>query len=193
MEIEVSLPKGEVVSLLAQAAPLRIHLGEADEDRRFVELEPPSEVSFVAGEGVRIITRGRVRHELAGVGLPFELRRVQILFVPEVVVGHHGQRLDFRLRVEEADLESVPGIVETVVISKVNQALEPEALHLYWELARALTLSVSLPERFEPLDRFLTTLRSVQTTVAHDALILRLSLELSVSRSGSRPLDRPEG
>src|SRR6185295_757443 len=72
MEIDISLPQSEVVGLLAEAAPRRIHLTEGDEDRRFVELEPPSEVSFVPGRGVRLVTRGRVRHELAGVGLPFD-------------------------------------------------------------------------------------------------------------------------
>jgi hypothetical protein len=192
MEIDISLRHSEVAALLAEAAPLRIHLTKGDEDRRFVELEPPSEVSFVAGQGVRLITRGRVRHELAGVGLPFDIRRVQLMFAPEVVLGHHGQRLDFRLRVEEVDLENVPGLVEAVVISKVNQALEPEALRMYWELAQTLTLSIPLPERFEPLDRFLTTARSAQATVTHDALLLRLSLGLSLSRTQARPSDGHE-
>jgi hypothetical protein len=54
--------------------------------------------------------------------------------------------------VEKADLENVPGFVETVLISQVNPALEPERLNMYWELAQTLTLSVPLPERFEPLD-----------------------------------------
>jgi hypothetical protein len=183
VEIDVTLQRSEVAALLAEATPLRIQLGAADEGGRFVELEPPSEVLFIAGQGVRIITRGRVRHELAGVGMPFEIRRVQLMFTPEMVIGHHGQRLDFRLRVEEVDLEKVPGLVEAVVISKVNQALEPEALHLYWELAQTLTLSVPLPERFEPLDRFLTTARSAQMTITHDSLILRSSIGLALSRS----------
>jgi hypothetical protein len=191
VEIDVSLRHGEVVQLLTEAAPLRIHLNAADEDRRFVELEPPSDVIFVAGQGVRIITRGRLRHELAGVGLPFDIRRVQVMLVPELVIGHHGQRLDFRVRVEEADLENVPGLVEAVVISKVNQALEPEERHMYWELGQRLTLSVPLPERFEPLDRFLTTARSAQLTVTHDSLILHLSIGLALSRTRARPSDTP--
>jgi hypothetical protein len=190
VEIDVSLQRSEVAALLSEVAPLRIHLGDAEEDR-FVELEPPSEVIFVAGQGVRIITRGRGRHELAGVGMPFDIRRVQVMFAPEVVIGSRGQRLDFRLRVEEVDLENVPGLVETVVISKVNQALDPEALHLYWELAQTLTLSVPLPERFEPLDRFLTTARSAQITVTDDSLILRSSLELAISRRPTETAPRP--
>lgn len=187
MEMDVTLRQEEFAALLTEAAPLRIHLGDADEDRRFVDLEPPSEVIFVAGQGVRIITRGRVRHELAGIGLPFEVRRVQVMFAPEVVIGHHGQRLDFRLRLEEADLENVPGLVEAVVMSKVNQALEPEAVRLYWELAQTLTLSIPIPERFEPLDRLLTTARSAQLTVTSESVILRLSLGLSLTRSRGRP------
>jgi len=189
MDIDVTLRQDEVLALLAEAAPLRIHLTEGDEDRRYVELEPPSEVTFVAGRGVRIVTRGRLRHELAGVGLPFDIRRVQVLFLPGVISGHHGQRLDFRLVVESADLENVPGVVEGVVVSKVNQALEPERVHMYWELAQTLSISVPLPERFEPLDRFTTRALAAQVTVTNESLILRLRLGLSLTRSRSRPSD----
>lgn len=189
MDIDVTLRHDELITLLAEAAPLRIHLTECDEDRRYVELETPSAVTFVAGEGVRIVTRGRLRHELAGVGLPFDIRRVQVLFVPEIVSGHHGSRLDFRLRIESADLENVPGLVEGVVVSRVNQALEPERSKMYWELAQTLSMSVSLPVRFEPLDRFLTSARSAQMTVTNVSLILRLSLALSLTRSRARPSD----
>jgi hypothetical protein len=191
MELDVTLRHDEVVELLAQFAPVRIHLTEGDEDRRWVELEPPSQVSFAPGEGIRIVTRGRLRHELAGVGLPFDIRRLQILFAPEVVPGHHGQRLDFRLRIEQADLENVPGVVEAVIIAKVNQVLDPEHLGMYWELAQSLALRVSMPERFEPLDSFLTTARSAYVTVTHDSLILRLSLGLGMSRTRARPIDGP--
>jgi hypothetical protein len=191
VELDVTLRQEEVIDLLAQVTPVRIHLTEGDEDRRWVELERPTQVSFVPGEGVRIVTHGRLRHELGGVGLPFGIRRLQILFVPAIVTGHHGQRLDFRLLVEAADLENVPGLIETVVIAKVNQSLEPERLGMYWELARTLTLGLALPERFEPLDRLLTTARSAQVTISADALILRLNLSLGMSRNSVRPSDGP--
>jgi hypothetical protein len=191
VEIDISLGQRELLALLAEVAPLRIHLTAGDEDRRFVELELPSEVVFVAGQGVRIVTSGRLRHELAGLGLPFDIRRVQVMFVPELVHGHHGQRLDFRFHIEQADLENVPGLVESVVIPKINQALQPEASHLYWELAQALTLSKPLPERLEPLDRFRTSVRSAQVTITHDAVILRMSAELAVTRTRARPSNDP--
>lgn len=189
MELDVTLREGEIIDLLAQVTPVRIHLTQGDEDRRWVELERPTQVSFVAGAGVRIVTHGRLRHEIAGVGVPFGIRRVQLLFAPEIVTGHHGQRLDFRLLVEQADLENVPGLVEAVVISKVNQALQPEHLGMYWELARTLTRSLALTERYEPLDRLLLQANSAQVTVTHDALILRLSIGLGVSRNSARPID----
>jgi hypothetical protein len=189
VDVDVTLRHDELLTLLAEAAPLRIHLTEGDEDRRYVELEAPSAVTFVAGRGVRIVTNGRLRHELAGVGLPFDIRRVQVLFAPEIVSGQHGLRLDFRLRVESADLENVPGVVESVVISRVNQALEPERVHMYWEVAQTLSTSVPLPARFEPLDRFLTQARSAQMTVTNESLILRLSLGLALTRSRARPSD----
>lgn len=189
VDVDVTLRHDELLTLLAEAAPLRIHLTEGDEDRRYVELEAPSEVTFVAGRGVRIVTSGRLRHELAGVGLPFDIRRVQVLFAPEIVSAQHGLRLNFRLLVESADLENVPGVVEGVVISRVNQALEPERVHMYWELAQTLSTSVPLPARFEPLDCFLTQARSAQMTVTNESLILRASIGLALTRSRARPSD----
>lgn len=50
VEIDISLGQTELLALLAEVAPLRIHLTPGDEDRR----------------------------------------RVQVLFVPELVSGHHG-------------------------------------------------------------------------------------------------------
>jgi hypothetical protein len=189
--LDVTLRQDEIRALLAQVAPLRIHLTAGDEDRRWVELELPTQVIFAPGEGIRIVTRGRLRHEVAGFGLPLDIRHVQVLFAPEIVRGHHGQRLDFRLRVEQADLENLPGLVESVVIAKVNQALEPERISMYWELAQTLAISVSLPERFEPLDRFSSAARSAQVTVTHDSLILRLSIDLGMSRTRARPVNGP--
>jgi hypothetical protein len=189
VEVNVTLGHDEVVALLAEVAPLRIHLTEGDGDGRFVELERPSEVSFVAGQGVRIVTSGRLRHELAGVGLPFDIRRVQLMFVPEIVSGAQGHRFDFRFRIESADLENLPGVVENVVVSKVNHALEPERSQIYWQLAQTLSVSVPLPDRFEPLDRFETRACAAQVTVTNESVILRLGLGLSLTRSSTRPTD----
>lgn len=189
VEVDVTLNRAALIELLEQAGPLRIHLTEADEDRRWVELEAPSEVIFVPGIGVRLVTRGRMRHELAGVGIPFGIRRLQILFTPEVVHGPHGQRLDFRLRIEEADLENVPGLVEGALIPKVNDALEPARLGLFWDVSTTLSRAVSLPERFEPLDRFATSARAAHASVTSDAIVLRLSLALALTRSKPRPTD----
>jgi hypothetical protein len=187
MEVDVTLSLGEIKRLLDEVAPVRIHLTARDEDRRFVELERPREVSMVPGEGVRIVTDGRVRHELAGVGLPFEVRRVQLLFIPRIVQGHHGQRLDFGFRVEEGDLENLPGLVENVVIAKVNPLLEAERLGACWEIGKTLALSLTMAERFEPLDRLLLGARAAALSVTHDSLILRLSLGIQVTRSAPRP------
>ena len=193
MEVDVTLSLGEIKRLLDEVAPIRIHLTERDEDRRFVELERPREVSMVPGEGVRIVTDGRVRHELAGVGLPFEVRRVQVLFVPRVVQGHHGHRLDFGFRVEEADLENLPGLVENVVIAKVNPLLQADRLGSSWEIGKTVAVSLVMPERFEPLDRLLLGARAATLSITHDSLILRLSLELQITRSAPRPSGQTPG
>jgi len=189
MNVEVALTHAELVELLQAAAPVRIHLAEGDRDESYVELERPSHVAMVPGQGVRVITSGRVRHELAGIGLPFEVRRVQLLFCPRIVEGSHGHRLDFGLQVEDGDLANVPGLLEAMLSSRVNRALEPERLGTYWELGKALSSSLPLPKRFEPLDRFLAAARTAQLSVTQDAIVMRLDLAFEITRSAPRPRD----
>lgn len=188
MDVLLRLPRAEIITLLGEVAPLRIHLTETDEDRRWVEIERPTEVSLVPGVGVRIVSSGRIRYEVAGISVPLAMRRLQLLFTPEVATREQAKgRLDFRFRVEEADLELVPGLVEGAIVAKVNDSLEPSRLGTSWDFMRSLSMAVALPERFEPLNSFLLQAQKAQVAVSEDALEVRLELGLGVSRRQALP------
>ncbi len=189
VEVDVVLRSEEITELLDEVGPVRIHLTDVDEDRRWVEIERPSEVRLIPGQGVSIVSNGRILYEIAGIRLPFEIRRLQVLFTPHVVVTEHGQRLHFKLTVEQADLEGVPAIVENVLIPKVNESLEPERLGMHWDFMRSLSIAARLPGRFEPLKDFLIQAQLAEVHIRADALQLRLSLGLGVSRARPRPTD----
>jgi hypothetical protein len=190
MDIDVVLSTEEIAALLKEATPVRIHLTERDEDRRWVELERPTEVSLVPNLGVRIVSSGRIRYELAGIKLPFSIRRLQLLCEPRVVSGAGGQeRLDFKLSVEQADLENVPSLADRALVTAVNDALAPARLGMFWNFGRMLYKSLRMPERYEPLNQFNVRAPAGQVIVGATELRFRLQLGLGFSRNRARPGD----
>jgi hypothetical protein len=190
MDIDVVLGIKDIVGLLREATPLRIHLTDGDEDRRWVELEQPTEISLVPNLGIRLVSSGRIRYEIAGIQLPFVIRRLQLLLQPVVVAaGGTHERLDFKLGVEQADLENVPALADRVLVSAVNDALSPERLGMFWSFGRTLERALHLPERFEPLHQFLLQNPAGQVTITDTEVRLRLRLGLACSRSKARPGD----
>jgi hypothetical protein len=190
MDIDVVLGIKDIVGLLREATPLRIHLIDRDEDRRWVELEQPSEISLVPNLGIRVVSSGRIRYEIAGIQLPFVIRRLQLLLQPAVVpAGGTHERLDFKLGVEQADLENVPALADRMLVSAVNDALSPERLGTFWSFGRMLERALHLPERFEPLHQFLLQDPAGQVTITDTEVRLRLRLGLACSRSKARPGD----
>jgi hypothetical protein len=186
MRIDIALSLDEIVRLLQEAAPLRVHLGEKDE-ARWVEFERPSEVSLVPDVGLRVVTDGQIRYEVATIKLPFAIRRVQLLLEPEIVsiTGGH-ERLDFKIKVEEVDLENVPGMAERVLETVVNDALM--RLDLSWHFGQALERSLSVPERFEPLDELLLRPSTGHVTITPGELKVTLGAEPTLSRNRARPI-----
>jgi hypothetical protein len=195
MHIDVVLTAEELGQILRAAAPLRIHLTETDEDRRWVEVEQPTEVSLVANLGLRMVSSGRIRYELAGFRPMFSIRRLQLLCVPQVVsVSATHERLDFQLILEEADVVNVPGFADRALVNAVNEALTPGRLGLSWDFGRALQRAIGMPARFEPLDQLLLGPPAGRVTIGEDALRFSVALPFTFARSKPRPTDpAPEG
>jgi hypothetical protein len=188
MDIDLVLSAEQIVALLSEATPVRIHLTERDEDTRWVELERPTEVTLVPGVGVRIVSSGRIRYELAGIQLPFSIRRVQLLFAPKVVsVAGEPERLHFELSLEAADLENIPGVAERMLMTAVNELLAPERLGTVWNFGRMLDKSLVMPERYEPLNQFWLRSPAGRVTITATELRLHLKIGVGFSRHTARP------
>jgi hypothetical protein len=190
MYLDAVLTRSEITSLLEQFAPIRIHLTPTDEDRSWVELERPSEITMVPGRGIRAVCSGRVRYAVAGVKLPFAIRRIQVLLEPKIVQLRPGaQRLDFALEIEDADLENIPGLIDRAIVGRVNDALTPEATHMRWEFTRSLDKVFAMPQRLEPLDRVVLSAAAGEVTVSEEGLRLRLHMNTALTRQKPRPTD----
>lgn len=190
MYIDAVVTASEIATLLEQFAPIRIHLTPTDEDRSWVELEQPREITMVAGRGIRVVCSGRLRYALAGITLPLSIRRIQVLLEPKIVdLGPDAQRLDFVLQIEDADLENVPGLVDRAIVGKVNASLTPEATHMLWQFSRTLDQAFDLPERLEPLHQLLLRAPAGAVAVTPDGVALRLHLNAALTRTKPRPTD----
>jgi hypothetical protein len=190
MDIDIVLSAEEIIALLREATPVRIHLTDKDEDTRWVELEVPTEVTLVPDVGIRIVSSGRIRYELAGIQLPFSIRRVQLLFLPQVVsVAGEPERLDFKLSLEAADLENIPGVAERMLMTAVNELLAPERLGTVWNFGRMLDRSFVMPERYEPLNQLMLRAPLGRVTITAEELRVRLQIGLGFSRNAPRPSD----
>src|SRR5687768_11850464 len=96
MFIDIILARSQITELLSQFAPVRIHLASPDEDRSWVELDEPREITLLEGRGLRVVCTGRIRYAVAGLKVPLEIRRVQLLLEPRVVERVESEpRLEF--------------------------------------------------------------------------------------------------
>jgi hypothetical protein len=185
MRIDITLGLDEIVRALQAATPLRVHFG-GDDETRWVELEHPSEVTLVPDVGLRVVADGHIRYEIAGFKLPFAIRRAQLLLEPAIVRIEGGhERLEFKISVEQVDLENVPGVAERVLEKVVNDALA--GLDLHWGFGRALDLAITIPPRFEPLDELIVRPGTSQVTITRGELRLSLGAEVGLTRSAERP------
>jgi hypothetical protein len=189
MDIDVVLTIESVKRLLREFTPVRIHLTEKDEDSRWVELDTPSDISLVPGRGIRIVTSGRVRYALAGLSVPASIRQLAVVLEPRVVTAGAQRRLDFRLQIDDADLELVPGVIDRAIVHKLNDALTPQATHMSWNFGRDLAKAVHLPERLEPLDQLLIQAEGGEVMVTSSELRIRLHLAVALSRTKPLPQD----
>ncbi|MCB9637167.1 MAG: hypothetical protein H6721_34080, partial [Sandaracinus sp.] len=138
MRTLLSLDARTLMTWATEITPLRIPLGR--EGQRWVELQKPTSLEVVEGQGVRLETSGRVRWTWKGMGAPLRLRRVRALIAPRVV---EGGTLVFPMRFEHADLVRVPRVVEEAIRLRVEEVLASEKeTPLRVELARSLDLRV---------------------------------------------------
>jgi len=190
MDLEVRLTRDVLSGLLRQFAPIRLHLTPGDEDRRWVELEQPDVVELIPDVGLRIASNGRLRYKLAGLSLPLTIRRVELVLAPKVLTPAPDDfRLAFELRIENADLELVPGLVDQALSDRINEVLRAEKTPLVWDFGKTFNKSVRMPERLEPLSHLLLSAKGGQIRVDRGVVTFRVALGASLSRSKERPTD----
>jgi hypothetical protein len=194
MHITARLDEATLRSLLNELLPVTILLDDdarADGDRdggaprsgRWVAIEPAQHVDFVAGEGLRLRTAGRIRWTAAGLPIEATLHAAQVMLRPQIVADKHGGRLIFRPSLEEADLKNVPALLDRGVEALVNRALESRGDDIAWDFGRTIGRAVHLPPALDGLESLQLGVNNAVVTVTHDAIELALTVSIHFLRT----------
>jgi hypothetical protein len=197
MQIVARLDEPTLRQLLDELLPVTILLDDDDGDKgsagpnkegRWVTIEPARVVDFVAGQGLRLVTGGRIRWVAAGVPVEATLHSARILLRPVIAPDKYGGRLVFHPSLEEADLKNVPGLLDRGIAALVNRQLEGRSDQIAWDFGRTLALSVALPPALDGVESLQLSVQNGQVTVSDHAIELTLQLSMHFRH---KPLTAP--
>ncbi len=187
MLIKVVLSFEELVDLVHQLAPIRIHIGPDDDVTRCVELENPHDIHLAPDEGLRLEASGRVRYDVLGITFSATISKVQLLIEPRIEERPAGSEegspvLLFAIHIEGGSLRLVPSMIDQSIISRVNEVLTPDATKMLWEFPDTLTQSFSLPDRLRPLEAFLIESGAGEVEVTDHDVSFAVKLDADLAR-----------
>ena len=183
MHITARLEEATIKQLLGELLPAKILLDEQGEKGRWIQIEPPSQVDFIAGQGLRLQTNGQIQWLAAGLPINLTLNSVQLMLRPEIASDPQGGRLVFRPALEDLDLKNVPGFLDRGVAGMINGKLASEGDELAWNFGRSLAQNVPLPASIVPPEAFQLSVHAAQVVVLADALEMTLTFDMRFSRS----------
>lgn len=191
MQLRAILTQEDVAHTLVRLAPIRLHFTPEDEDTHWIELERPDAAHVIEGQGLTITCAGRLRYTVKSVQFQANLHSIQLLLRPQVLVTEERPaRLNFRLTVQDLDIEWVPGMFDNVIVQAVDKAITPRTTELYWNFGQTLTANFPMPGRMEPIESLGLEVAGGEFLVSQEGLELRADfLPLQVNRSAERPTD----
>jgi hypothetical protein len=191
MHIVARLDEATLRQMLDELLPVTILLddpGTEPEKGRWVAIDPARTVDFVAGEGLRLVTGGRIRWITAGVPVEATLHSATILLRPIIAPDKHGGRLVFRPSLEDADLKNVPSLLDRGITALVNRQLEGRSDEIAWDFGRTLAFSVGLPSALQGVESLQLSVQNGQVTVSDHAVELTLQLSLHFRHAPAAPV-----
>jgi hypothetical protein len=179
MWIEAILAKQDLDALAKKLSPLSLRLGDGQGD---LTLFDPRDTALLAGEGLRLVCKGRVHWALLGIHVPVLLHSLALTVRPRIVARPGGDTLVFDLHIDHADLAGLPTIIDNRVTEKINEALAAKHVELAWNFAETLRHSFKLPDAMAPVDALALSVAWGEMRITADAVVLALSFHSSVTR-----------
>ena len=178
MWLEAILSIEDLTALVGQVAPMTLSLA----DQGHLELTDPREISLVAGVGLRLSCKAKLRWPVLGIDVPISLNSLTLLVRPEIAKSAPGESLLFKLEVEHADFARLPTMIDARITDKVNQTLVAKHVELVWNFTESLSHAFLLPASLQPLHAVALNVVWGQVRVTHEALVLAISFQARVKR-----------
>ncbi|HXU79809.1 MAG TPA: hypothetical protein VN914_00310 [Polyangia bacterium] len=184
MHITARLDEATIAQLLGELLPAQILLDDQGEKGRWIRIEQPRQVDFIADRGLRLQTSGQIQWLAAGLPITVTLNSVQVMLEPQVVEEPAGGRLVFHTSLEDLDLKNVPGFLDRGLLGIINGKLESQGNALAWHFGKSLTVNADLPGSIVPPEAFQMSVRNARVAVLADALELTVGFDMRFSRAG---------
>lgn len=180
--LQASLPREMIERAFQELTPLKIHLAEPSENKRWIELHAPAELEFLPGRGIRVLTSGRFRFELAKVVIPAYLDSIEFILAPRIISHGEGFSAAIPIEIIHADVRMIPNLIDDMIVAQVNRALTPKASQLVWRLSDTLSAQFAMPERLEQLKALKLSVEDSSFDVTSESVLLKVAYELEVER-----------
>ncbi len=144
MKLQAVFSRDELVAFTSQWLPLKLQLGDAKKDDRFLLLSDPKTIDLVPGRGLRIACRAEIRWPVMGLTVPIKARNLSVLMTPSVIDVAGQPALAFKPHIEQADLSGVPSRLDGTLTDAVNRALA-DRVKPTWTFGAMLTRSIPMP------------------------------------------------
>lgn len=178
MRVEAILSQADLVDLIAQLTPVTIRL--TDDGELFIH--EPSDLTLVAGTGLRFVCKAKLQWKVLGLGVPVTLNSLTVMILPAIAKRPDGDVLVFRLRIEHADLAGIPAMVDSHITDKVNAALAKDSAELVWRFVETLSHEFALPTSLAPVEAIELGVTYGEVNVTAEALTLAVSYRANITR-----------
>ncbi len=183
-ELRLTLSEDDLFAIVKQATPMRIHLSGPDGPERWVELEKPRGLTLVPDVGARVTASGKF-HFSAGVPIQDYINEIRVTLRPEIDTDETGSpSLALHLDLDEADLATIPGLLDRGVTKLVDRALEAKATRLMIPFGDLLATRGALSPRIQPLSEARLSVARGSMTVTDDKMIFAVDLDLELTTHG---------
>jgi len=186
LSITAVLDAQTLTELIDEVTPLTLNLGDGDPGSRWMRVERPDHLAFVAGKGVRVRTAAQLQWTLAGAALRFTIQSMVLRLEPAVSAFPTAGRLNVRVTVEEADLKNVPRLIDHSLLGLINASLAARPDAIGWNFAKTLGARLKLPASMAPLERFTIDAGDMSLELADASIRATLALPMHFTR-GDRP------
>ncbi|MCA9588109.1 MAG: hypothetical protein KC657_22455 [Myxococcales bacterium] len=174
MKAAVVASHAELDELARSFVPLEVDLSNERDGRRIIRVHRFTRVEIVPLVGVRVIGASEIEWTVLGVTVPAHVDDLAVMIHLEVT----GGELHFRFEIERADLRHVPGVIEGLLATRINEALRAEAAVPTFRFAALLERRAPVPAWLGPARDFVLSSALAELSLEGNAVTLAAHVDV---------------